>query len=439
MRRIVSAGTLLAVALTGACSRGSQPAAQKAPASRPPAQAAAWSPKIEPVTLPAGPHSSEPRVSSSPHGLLVSWLEQDGKKATLKFAERNAGTWSDARPAASGTDWFISAADVPSVMRMSSGTLVADWFRNTNIRQEGYDLWMSHSSDDGKTWVKPFTPHHEGTKTQHGFPSLFEMPDKSLGMVWLDAREYELNKTDPEGGAVMLRYASFDPSWKQTADEMVNARVCECCQTSAALTPDGMVVAFRDRSDKEIRDIHVTRLEHGKWTDPTLVHPDNWQIDSCPVNGPAISAHGRDLAIAWFTAAGGSQGQAFAAFSNDAGRTWGAPIRLDGGRALGHVDIEMLDDGSAVASYVEFADQRAQLKIRHVEPSGTASTPLEIAGGSGGRVSGYPRMARQGDDLLIAWTESAGQEPSGDDDDDAAPQQQQIKGAIAHVPHATAH
>jgi hypothetical protein len=430
MRRLLAGVTVLALTIATGCGRGNAPDTRTAAATQT-TKPAAWTPVVQPLDVPAAARSFEPFISTSPRGLLLSWIEPDGHASTLKFAERTPTGWSDVRTAASGHDWFVSWADVPSVMRLTNGTLVANWFRNTNIQQEGYDLWLSYSRDDGRTWAMPFTPHHDRTQTQHGFASLFETPDKGLGMVWLDAREYELNKTDPEGGSVMLRYAAFDPSWKQTADAMVNARVCECCQTSAAVTPDGVVVAFRDRTQDEIRDIHVTRFANGAWSDPTPVHEDHWEIDSCPVNGPAISAHGRQLATAWCPAAGSQQGQAFAAFSTDAGRTWGEPIRLDDGRSLGHVDIEMLDDGTAVASWVEFADQRARLRIRRVEPSGAKSAAIEIAGAAGGRVSGYPRMARQGDDLLLAWTESAG----GEDDEDAM---QQVKGAVARLPHATA-
>jgi hypothetical protein len=303
-------------------------------------------------------------------------------------------------------------------MRMSNGTLVANWYRNTNVELEAYDLWLAHSTDEGKTWSKPMMPHHDRTKTQHGFASLFETADKGLGLVYLDGRENETNQEHPENAAVMLRYLAFDPQWKQTADDTVNLRVCECCQTSVAVTAEGVVTAFRDRSDAEIRDIYVTRLENGRWTEPSPVHEDKWEIDSCPVNGPAISAHGRAVAAAWFTAKN-DQGQAFAAFSSDGGRTWGAPIRLDDGRSLGHVDIEMLDDGSAVASWVEFADKRAHFRLRHLEANGGKSAPVEIAGSGTGRVSGYPRMARQGNELVLAWTESM----AGDEDDPGAAQQ----------------
>ena len=58
-------------------------------------------------------------------------------------------------------------------------------------------------------------------------------------------------------------FASFDSSWKQTAESSINARVCECCQTSAAMMADGPIVAFRDRTTDDIRDIHVTPIAEG--------------------------------------------------------------------------------------------------------------------------------------------------------------------------------
>jgi hypothetical protein len=218
-------------------------------------------------------------------------------------------------------------------------------------------------------------------------------------------------------------FTSFDPAWTQSAETMVDARACECCQTAVVMTDDGAVAAFRDRSPREIRDIHVARLEQGAWTQPRPLHVDNWQIDACPVNGPALSARGRSVAAAWFTVQG-TESQAYAAFSADAGRSWGEPIRLDDGVSLGHVDVELLDDGSAVATWAEFADQRAQFRMRHVQPSGARSSSVVVAGAGEGRVSGYPRLARQGDELVLAWTESL---PDGEGS-------QQVKGAVARLP-----
>jgi hypothetical protein len=65
----------------------------------------------------------------------------------------------------------------------------------------------------------------------------------------------------------------------------------------------------------------------------------------------------------------------------------------------------MLDDGSAVATWEEFADQRGQFRARRVEKSGAKSPAIVIAGASGSRVGGVPRLARQGNQLVFAWTE----------------------------------
>jgi hypothetical protein len=355
---------------------------------------------------PAGVNSSEPQLSVSSRGVLLSWIERVGTTTSLKFAERTASGWTQPLTAASGPDWFLSYADVPSVQRMGNGTLVAQWLENTDAQIEAYNLRMSYSKDDGKTWAAPFLPHNDGTKSQHGFASMFDLPGNGLGVVWLDGRNSAFNFDDPETGTMELRYAAFDSNMKQTGDVEIDHRVCECCQTAAAMTSDGVLTAFRDLTPEGVRDIGVSRLDGGKWTPTTVVAADKWQIDFCPVNGPALGARGRDVAVAWFTVKN-DVGQAYAAFSSDAGRTWTAPQRLDDAGSLGRVDIEMLDDGTAVASWVEYAEGKTDLRLRRIDRSGARSVAQPIVAVSGGRASGFPRMARQGDDVIFAWSESA--------------------------------
>ena len=420
MRHSMAAGLLATALLIAACGR-TEPPAPVTGAENPPGDAA-WAVKVDPLQLPVAGQAAQPNLTVSSRGVMLSWLEHRDATATLKFAERAGSGWSPARTVASSEQWFISGADPPMVMRMSNGTIVATAYPVIDVRLEAYDLRLSYSRDEGQSWSRPVAPHHDATRTQHGFATLFELPDQALGLVWLDGRDQELNKTDPEGGAMGLYFASFDRNWKQTAEEMADARVCECCQTTVAVTDDGPVVAFRDRSPREIRDISVTRLEQGKWAQARPLHVDGWQLDACPVNGPALSARGRQVVAAWFSATA-DEGHAYAAFSTDAGRTWGEPIRLDDAVSLGHVDIEMLDDGSAVASWVEFVNQRAQLRIRQVKPSGGRSVAIVVAGTGEGYVAGYPRLARQGDELVVAWGETTSDGVSS----------QQVKAAVARM------
>jgi hypothetical protein len=361
---------------------------------------------LQELESPAGANSSEPQLSISNRGVLMSWIERVGTTTSLKFAERTASGWTQPVTAASGPDWFLSYADVPSVRRMSNGTLVAQWLENTDAQLEAYNLRMSYSKDDGKTWAASFLPHNDGTKSQHGFASMFDLPNNGLGVVWLDGRNSAFDFDKPETGTMELRYASFDSSMKQTADIEIDHRVCECCQTTAAVTADGVLTAFRDLTPESVRDIGVSRLDGGKWTPTTIVAADKWEIDFCPVNGPVLSARGRDVAIAWFTVKN-DLGQAYAAFSSDAGRTWTAPQRLDDAGSLGRVDIELLDDGTAIASWVEYAAGKTDLRLRRIDRTGARSPGQNIVGISGGRASGFPRMVRQDDELIFAWSQSA--------------------------------
>jgi hypothetical protein len=322
----------------------------------------------------------------------------------LKFATRSAGGWTPARTVSSGTDWFVNWADVPSVVRLADGTLAAHWLQKSGPGTYAYDVRLAYSKDEGTTWSPSFTPHDDGTKTEHGFASLFQVPGAGLGAVWLDGRNtrHASGAGDHGGGDMSLRFRSYTRDWKTAGDAALDVRVCECCPTAAALTADGPIVVYRDRSDGEVRDIFVTRLENGRWTPPAPIAADGWQFNACPVNGPSISADGRRVAVAWFQAKDGAP-KAFAAFSTDGGRTFGAPIRLDEAGTLGRVDVDLLPDGSAAAAYIDLAGNRASFRVRRVEAGGTVSAPITIAEIASGRASGYPRMARHGDELVFAW------------------------------------
>jgi hypothetical protein len=365
---------------------------------------------IDDIASPAGPNSGQPQLSSSTRGVLLSWIERKGEKAALRFSERTTTGWSTPRTVASGSDWFVNWADVPSVIRFTDGTLVGHWLQKSGPDAYAYDVRLSYSKDDGQTWSASFSPHSDGTKTEHGFASLFQMPDSGFGVIWLDGRSMTPHSGHgghgDAAGAMSVRFATFDTSWKKTSEAPVDLRVCECCPTTAAVTSDGPITAFRNRTDDEVRDIYLSRLESGKWTEPGPVHRDGWKINACPVNGPMLSARGRDVAIAWF-AGTNTQGRAFVAFSRDAGRSFGPPIRLDDAGALGRVDVELMPDGSAVASWIEFANQRAHFKIRRVDPSGARTPSTTVSAIAAGRASGYPRIASHGDELVFAWTEDA--------------------------------
>lgn len=369
-----------------------------------------WPLHVTTISSPAAPNSAQPQLSTLGDRVVLGWVERAGATATLRFSDRTDSGWTEARTVATGANWFVNWADVPSVIPLQHESMAAHWLQKSADSTYAYDVRLAFSRDRGRTWSASVTPHHDGTKTEHGFASLFPMPGQGLGVAWLDGRQMKEGTHDGmDAGNMNLRSALFAPDGNQASEMAIDDRVCECCPSAAAVTADGPIVAYRDRTSDEIRDIYVSRLVGGRWTEPRAVHNDNWRIAACPVNGPALSAKGRDVAIAWFTAVG-DEGHVYTAFSSDAGETFGSPIRIDDVGAVGRVDVELLPDGSAAVTWIEFANQRSEFRIRRAERSGSRSASLAVSGIASGRSSGYPRLARRGNELIFAWTE-AGDRP----------------------------
>jgi hypothetical protein len=386
------------------------------------------------LTLAAAPGSSLPNLRTAADGsVLVSWTEPVVPAGTAGSAQpsspaaAHALRWAELSPSgfgppatvATGTDWLINWADFPSVTRLGPRTLLAHWLRKrkppSGKGMAGYDIELTRSDDGGGTWSLPWRPHGDDTETEHGFVSVVPRGQGGALVLWLDGRAFAgLDEEGAEQRASMaLRYAVLEPSAGggdaaapavDTSLEL-DPRTCSCCQTAAVATGDAVLVAYRDRSADEIRDIAVTRFAGGRWSAPALVHADGWHIDGCPVNGPALAARGQRVAVAWYTAAG-ERPQVKLALSEDGGVTFGAPVRIDQGNPQGRVDVALAGE-LAVVSWQELAGPVVELRVRAVDlrgatPAARASQP--IAAVAAGRVSGFPQLAVQGGDAILVWT-----------------------------------
>jgi len=196
-----------------------------------------------------------------------------------------------------------------------------------------------------------------------------------------------------------LRAAVVDTTGRKLQEWELDERTCDCCQTGAALTHNGPIVVYRDRSEDEIRDMSIVRFVNGEWTKPRSIHEDNWKIAGCPVNGPRVVANQNKVAVAWFSAAG-DQSQVNVIFSEDGGETFDHPVRVDEGKAIGRVDIVMLDDESVYVIWME----GMEIKGARVTKDGKQASTT-IASSSEARSSGFPQLTRSGNKLIFAWTD----------------------------------
>ena len=368
--------------------------------------------QVNVLPSPAAPGSGEPNLSVGPDGrVYLSWIEP-GPDSThaLRFSALDGNGWSAPRTIAQGRDWFVNWADFPSLTPLPDGRMAAHWLQKSGAGKYAYDVRVSLSSDGGATWSPGMVPHRDGTPSEHGVVSMWPAGD-SVGMVWLDGRKYGASEDAHDARNEMtLQYTTVASNGQAAPEREVDGRVCDCCQTGATMTASGPLVVYRDRSPGEIRDIYYTRLVNGAWTEGRPVHADGWKIDACPVNGPQAAADGNRVAVAWYTAARDSQ-QVKIAFSSDAGATFGAPVRVDGGNPEGRVDVLMLDGGAALVRWMERgAGKGAEVRVRRVEPNGRLGQPRVVAASSSARSSGFPRMVRAGGEVVMAWT--AAGEPS---------------------------
>lgn len=360
---------------------------------------------IQRLDSPAGVGSAEPNLYKGADGrIYLTWIERLGDKfPALRFAVRSASAWSAPKTIVEGENLIVSWVHFPSLIVLPDGALVAHWLVKSTADAHAYDVNIARSTDLGNTWSKPVVPHRDGTKTEHGFVSMLPSRVEGAGAFWLDGRNVKENAREGQG-EMTLRYATIDGKGRVHEEALLDPRVCDCCPTSAAATSEGPIIVYRDRSENEIRDISIVRLIKGHWTEPRTVNADGWQIHGCPVNGPSVSADGKRVAVAWFTAAQDTA-RVKIVFSSDAGATFSSPISVDEGNPLGRVDVVMLTDGSAVVSWLERTAKGGEIKVRQVRPDGSHDDALTVASSSTARASGFPQMARAGDDIIFAWTD----------------------------------
>lgn len=349
------------------------------------------------VDTPAAPGSLSPHLAAGGNGSLVmSWLEPHDGGYALRFSRWRDTAWQAPTTVARGNNWFINWADFPSVVPITEEFWVAHWLVRRPAGGYAYDIFVAVSNDGGATWGDGFRLHDDNTDTEHGFVSIYAN-GADAGLIWLDGRN-----TPEKNRGMTLRAATLDADGSLRDTQEIDGLVCDCCQTDAVSIDDGVIVAYRDRTDDEIRDISVTRKQDGHWSASESVGTDNWQISGCPVNGPALAKNDTNYALAWFTAAN-DKPKIKLLHSRGDGEAFDAPVTVIDGDTLGHVGLVLLEDGAAVVSaLVRASGEPARLTLTRIDVAGQQYDPVEVAGGVEPR--SVPQLVLHNDALFSAWT-----------------------------------
>lgn len=362
------------------------------------------------VPAPAGPRALGASFTTGPDGTLwLTWVEASAdnlaaaaaKKSgahhhptatdssataapssnTLRFATfvPATRTWSAARTIASRPDIPLSSADFPQLAIDGRGALTAVWTDG-----KGGAL-VTTSFNRGATWTTPapWTASNSGVEKF----SFVRLADGRVLAAWLENRT-PLSTAKPAPQQLYARL--LGDSSAPPSDTLVDPSVCDCCQTTLTAFPDGgALLAYRGRTDAEVRDIRTARFRGQSWDEPRTLNNDDWRIAACPINGPRLANDGGRVAVTWFTAADHDP-RVLASYSPDAGARFLLPLRLDRGKPVGHVDTLILRDGAILATWLE---TDGSFWLRRISPDFSADEPVALAPAGTVPLKANPRLA----------------------------------------------
>jgi len=352
--------------------------------------------RSEPLPNPSAAGSFQPNWSVTPDGgALLSWVEPGKNDSlSLRYAVRHGANWSEPHTIATQRHFFRHPAELPEVAQLGEHQWLAHWVEMPKEESEAEYVYTS-ASTDGMHWTVPVMAHRDRAPVQHGLASMVPSGAGESSVFWLQGGK------DEEAPTALMR-TIVDVSGREVREERLAPDVCACCPTAVAKTSKGLLLAYRDHTPQDIRDISVLRLENGKWSQPKKLYADNWHINACPTNAASVAATGDKVAIAWFTSAQDAP-KTEIAFSSDSGSTFSKPSTVSTGHSFGYTSV-VLDDSGAIVSWLEqgAGGGAARVLVRQIGFTGAPGPVMQVA--EGGRMGlGYPRLFHSGGDTFIAW------------------------------------
>ena len=347
--------------------------------------------------------NAQPSLVSGESSLSLSWISSnEGNKSTLNFSQLKEGKWTNTQTMATGSNWFVNWADFPA-HAINENLILSSYLKKSDSGTYTYDVILSLQKLSGEKVKEDFLLHNDGVKAEHGFVSIIPNDNQGFFITWLDGRNTVDNDLDGYHKPMTIRFAEITNKGDIIDESELDSATCDCCQTSIAVTNKGPVVVYRDRSDKEVRDIYIARKINGIWGVPTPIHNDGWEINGCPVNGPKVASNSNNLAVSWFTVSN-EKPTVNLSFSKSNGASFGTPIKINDDDAIGRVDVAFLNPQEVLVSYIEGDDVGTYLRIKKVSIDGKVSAPITISKIDGGRNSGVPQLEILDNDAFIVWT-----------------------------------
>jgi len=283
-------------------------------------------------SMPAEDGSFNPYVVADRRGgFFVAYIERSNGQCDvmLKYSADGFHFTDAVRVNDRRGDAAVRNENPPKVAVASTGEVYVCW-SNEREKWKG-DIRFARSTDGGKTFSPAVTVNSDagGPPTGHAFQSVAVDEQGRVYVDWIDER----NKKPSDRGAEIWMAVSDNRGKDFSRDHKILSDVCECCRTSVQIGAAGtLLLSYRSvpRTGPMQRDVFLARsADRGVSFSTSPVSLDRWEVDVCPVAGPAMCADtAGNITVVWFTG-GGERPGLYVAKSADGGRSFSPRRPLD--------------------------------------------------------------------------------------------------------------
>jgi hypothetical protein len=337
------------------------------------------------------------RISSADPELVVLWTAR-GAPTSIKVARSRDGERSFGEPIELQTATAAGDRGWPGLTVDARGVAHAVWLDHRGLAAQK----NADSTHKGHTAAQPF----EAAKGSAG--AAVRVEHDGVAMAQRSGLFY---------AAVMPRAAPGPAKTPDTAGERaLTSGVCYCCKTAVATGRDNAVfAAWRHVYPGNLRDIAFTMSADGGRTfaPPLRVSEDDWAINGCPDDGPAMAVEGRAVHLVWPSVVDGAQpeGALFYAVSRDGG-TFTPRVRVPtlGSAKPSHPQVAIGGAGDLVVAWDEPVDGERVAVMRTLRTGPRGVTWGEIVTLADAAPAVYPVLAMTPRGIVAAWTQGRGQD-----------------------------
>ena len=337
--------------------------------------------------------------------VYLTWYAAGGHQGETKLQQKtwNGNVWSQTDTIAAGGGWMVNWADFAKFSTDASGSAMVTWLAGAH-GHGGYGVMFQKRREAGAGWTDPKPLHKDRDAVEHGFVSLLPLDDGNFFATWI--------QSTAKGPPTDLRFATYSAIGERSEEQVLDPRICDCCATAAVHLSNGdILVAYRDRSETEVRNIQMLRGKpevSAEWVSPEFQEPQDWITAGCPVNGPALAADGSWVVLTYFHQNKNGQGQVKYSWSLDGGQKFSYPSILQReAKILGRVATTMLGPELAVLAWLEVDETSANWMACTLNQQGKTGPAIVLGEVKGSRADGFLSLTNTQQGVFAAWTGSA--------------------------------